>query len=282
MPDISTELDAFENSKNGPNFKQSLLTLLFKLGNNDHDLDKTYFDDFYNGCIFRGKCIGTGDTFEEASTSEQRAAIADGTFKNLYIGDYWTISGVNYRIADFNYFYNVGDEACTTNHVVIVPDTDMGSGAMNDSNITTGAYVGSVMYTDSSSVLNVARNTISNKFGDYLLVHRIYLPNTTTNGAESAGAWSDSVADLMSEIMVYGTPIRKNKYDGTFIATSEKSQLALFRLNPLMVNGRITYWLRDVVSSTYFALVNSVGNAALNSASNSFGVRPFFTIKGTK
>ena len=38
------------------------------------------------------------------------------------------------------------------------------------------------------------------------------------------------------------------------------------------------WWLRDVVSSTYFALVNANGDASGNGASASVGVRPAFTI----
>lgn len=39
-----------------------------------------------------------------------------------------------------------------------------------------------------------------------------------------------------------------------------------------------TWWLRDVCTSTAFALVASNGTAASNNASNSYGVRPAFTI----
>lgn len=52
--------------------------------------------------IFREKSLG------ESITAEQLAAIRDGSFKDLYIGDYWEINGVKYRIADVNYWKNVG------------------------------------------------------------------------------------------------------------------------------------------------------------------------------
>ena len=57
-----------------------------------------------------------------------------------------------------------------------------------------------------------------------------------------------------------------------------KSQLPLFALNPRMINTRQTYWLRDVVSATAFALVSCNGNAYLNNASTALGVRPAFSI----
>jgi hypothetical protein len=227
--------------------------------------------------LYRGANLGSGATFSAASTSDQRSAISDGSFDGLFIGDYWTVNGRVYRIADFNYWKGTGDTDFNTNHVVLVPDNSFGNGQMNSTNTTTGAYVGSEMYTDANSVLNTARTAIATDFGGYLASHKIYLPNAVTDGKESAGAWYNSTVELMSEIMVYGCKIRN---PGNFY-TTEKSQLALFRLNPAMVNLRYNYWLRDVVSATYFARVANRGVADDSNASFSRGVRPAFPIKGT-
>ena len=233
--------------------------------------------------IYRGANLGSGSTFAAASTADQRAAIADGTFKGLFIGDYWTVNSVLYRIADFNYWKRSGDTDFNVNHIVLVPDSAMGNGKMNTNNDTTGAYVGSEMYTDTTtpSALNAARTKISTDFGSYLASHKEYLPNAVTNGAESAGAWYTSTVDLMSELMVYGCKIRSAANAGTYLPTIDKAQLALFRLNPAMVNLRYNYWLRDVVSSANFAVVGGIGDAANGTASYSTGVRPAFPVKGT-
>lgn len=229
-------------------------------------------------CVYRGASLGT------SLTSEQKSKIADGSFDGLYVGDYWTINGRVYRIADINYYYNSGDTAFTKNHLVIIPDASFGSDKMNDTNITTGAYKGSKMYTDPSSVLNTARTTIANDFGSALATHRIYLQNTVTNGYASAGEWTDSTVDLMNEPMVYGSYIFTPAGNGSIVSnryTVEKSQLALFRLNHRMINpGRYWYWLRDVVSSAFFAFVAGHGLADYGNASNSGGVRPDFCIVG--
>ena len=228
--------------------------------------------------IYRGKNLGT------TLTTAQKAQIAAGTFDDLYVGDYWTINGRVYRIADIDYYYNSGDTAFTKHHLVIVPDASFGNGPMNDTNITTGAYKGSKMYTDASSVLNTARATIANDFGSALATHRIYLQNAVTNGYASAGEWTDSTVDLMNEPMVYGSYIFTPSGDGSIVPnriTVEKSQLALFRLNHRMINpGRYWYWLRDVVSGTFFAFVSRDGFAYYVGASTSNGVRPFFCIVG--
>ena len=65
--------------------------------------------------------------------------------RDRYIGDYWTIGGINYRIAAFDYYYRTGDTSCDTHHVVLVPDVIMYTHVMNDTNITDGAYA--VSYT---------------------------------------------------------------------------------------------------------------------------------------
>ena len=133
----------------------------------------------HNG-IYRGKYLG------DAATDEQYAAIADGTFRGLYIGDYWIIGGITYRIAAFDYYYNNGDTACTIHHVVVVPDTCLYNAQMNTSNTTKGGYVGSAMYT---SNLASAKTTIKAAFSGHVLKHRIFLTNAVSNGRASDGAW---------------------------------------------------------------------------------------------
>ena len=229
-------------------------------------------------CVYRGSSLGT------SLTAAQKAAIADGSFDGMFVGDYWTINNRVYRIADIDYYYNSGDTAFTKHHLVIVPDASFGSGPMNDTNITTGAYVGSLMYTDASSVLNTAKTTVANDFGDALATHRIYLQNATTSGYASDGNWYDSTVELMNEPMVYGSYIFTPGSNGSTIVnryTVEKSQLALFRLNHRMINpGRYWYWLRDVVSAAYFAAADNYGFAYYYAARASTGVRPAFCIVG--
>lgn len=227
----------------------------------------------HNG-IYRGKSLGS------SVTQAQWNAIQAGTFDDLFIGDYWTIGGVNWRIAAFDYYYNTGDTAFTKHHAVIVPDTYLYKHVMNDTNTTTGAYVGSKMYTEG---LDQAKTTINNAFGSsHVLSHRIYLSNATSNGRASAGVWTDSTVDLMCEHMVYGSGIFSPVSDGSIVPINqrvEKSQLPLFTLDPTKIHNRsISYWLRDVISSASFACVGSAGDAYYFGASTALGVHPAFCI----
>ncbi len=226
----------------------------------------------HNG-IFRGKNLGT------SVTQKQWTAIQNGTFDDLYIGDYWVIGGVTWRIAAFDYYYNTGDTAFTKHHAVIVPDTSLYSHNMNDTNITTGAYMGSKMYTEG---LDQAKTQIQSAFeSSHVLTHRLLLTNATSNGYASGGAWVDSTVDLMFENMVYGSLIFSPVSNGTNIPYNhrvEKGQLPLFALAPQYIDCNASYWLRDVISSSYFAFVYFNGYASSVSASAVAGVRPAFCI----
>lgn len=236
-----------------------------------------------HNAIYRGNDIT--DLFYDGTLSQQ---IAAGTFDDIFIGDYiiGRNSGRKYLVADINYRLNCGDTECTTPHVLMIPEKIMGTAKMNDSNITTGAYVGSKMYTE---YLTPFKTVINNDFGSgHILSHRQYLKNAVTNGYESAGEWKDSTIELMNELMVYGSNIFHNIQHGTNVPQShtiDKSQLSLFRLDKSKIvarndnNERYWYWLRDVVSSSNFALVNYNGSADTANASNALGVRPAFLIK---
>lgn len=225
-----------------------------------------------HNAIYRGKSLGS------SVTTAQYSAISAGTFDDMYIGDYWTIGGVNYRIAAFDYYLNCGDTSCTKHHVVLVPDTCLYNHVMNDTNITTGAYVGSKMYTEG---LEQAKTSIKAAFSGHVLSKRIYLSNATANGRASVGAWCDSEVDLMCEHMVYGNGVFSPVSDGTTVPNNyrvEKSQLPLFQHEPSRICNRATWWLRDVISASFFANVVYGGNASYNGASSSNGVRPAFCI----
>lgn len=224
--------------------------------------------------IYRGINLGT------SVTAAQFAAISAGTFEDMYIGDYWTIGGVVYRIAAFDYYYKTGDTSCTTHHVTLVPDGNMYMHCMNSTNITTGAYVGSEMYTEG---LDQAKTTINAAFGEaHILSHRQYLQNAVTNGYPSGGSWYDSTVELMTEQNVYGGKVFGTANNGSTIPnlyTVDKSQYPLFAHRPDMISNRAWFWLRDVVSAANFAFVDDYGNASYFSASYVFGVRPAFSIK---
>lgn len=223
--------------------------------------------------IFRGKNLGT------ALTAVQKAAIKDGSFKGMFLGDYWSIGGRIWRIVDMDYWYNCGDTAFTSHHLVIMPDEALYNAQMNTTNVTTGGYVGSAMY---KSNLANAKTIVNAAFQGSVLTHREYLCNAVANGRPSGGAWFDSSIELPNEPMMYGHPHFSPTSDGSTVPsiyTISKTQLALFMVCPrFIVNRSYNQWLRDVVSSAGFAFVISHGAAHCNGASDSYGVRPVFPV----
>ena len=229
--------------------------------------------------IFRGKNLGT------AVTAAQLAAIADGSFDDLYIGDYWTIpvtinnvsTNVIWRIADFDYWLNVGWENAgqglyplEEHHAVIVPDTILYSHQYHSS-VSIAQYVNSTMHTagmmDALAMANEA-------FPDMVLS---YFRFSVNSGGNNKTAYQSTV-DLMSEIMITGEGIHEPVYS-RWTGTSERYQLALFRLAPSYINtpNQDMYWLSTISSSSYpVAIVYGVPYS--ENATEVLGVRPCFVI----
>lgn len=209
--------------------------------------------------IFRGKHLG------ESITEEQLEVIRDGSFADLYVGDYWEINGVKYRIADINYWKNVGypeSEKVQKPHILIVPDTALGSGQMNANNSTAGGYRNSAMKTVR---LNQIANSLPDAFKNILISHRIF----------SDGTWITASIDLMNEVMVHGTYICT---DNNNKQTSDAQQLSLFRLCPELKSIGQNYWLRNVAGSQTYTLISQYGDASSDMATSTYGVRPVFAI----
>lgn len=228
-----------------------------------------------HNAIYRGNYLGS------SVTDEQYAAIAAGTFENLYIGDYWTIGGINYRIAAFDYYYGVGDSSCTTHHVTLVPDSKMYSAQMNETDSTSGAYANSLMR---SQGLSQAKDIIKNAFGEeHILKHRVYLHNASTNGTATGGSWYDSDVEIMAERNVIGSQVYEGAVGGGVFHNQNSvdlTQFPLFRHRNNSIWSREGYWLRDVSSGQSFCGIFWQGFATYTPASATNGVRPAFSIIG--
>lgn len=259
--------------------------VLGKRSDADHDVQWENIPSIYatvasnagaHNSLFRGKYLGS------SVTAAQYAAIAAGTVDDLFIGDYWTINNINWRIAAFDYYLGTGGTALTTHHAVIVPDTNLDTQKMNDTDVTTGGYVGSKMYTAN---IATARTKVNAAFSGHVLTHFFYLSNATENGKVTGSAHVQQDVVLMSERNVYGQTIMSSECnDGSGSPswhTYDRTQFPLFALAPEFIQkSRSYYWLRDVVSASSFADVYTGGYASWRDAGDSLAVRPAFSIKG--
>lgn len=247
--------------------------------------------------IFRGD-----DLFAKGYTIDDICAmISDGSFSDIYIGDYFTLSGsienvpcfveqtgddgtkslvestqtvaynTKFRIAGLDTYLNTGNTVFTAHHAVIVPDVNIGANRMNGTNTTAGGYTGSFMF---ASVLPVYDAHFSTKLGNHLLSHRELLSNSVSGEATNGWAWTDVKINLMTEPEIYGCVQWGTKRD----VGLNYRQYPLFRIAPEFVCNRNWCWLKAVINSTNFAYVSGNGNASYGNASTVSGVRPCFCI----
>ena len=232
----------------------------------------------FHNSVFRGKDITSYYTDGSLYTR-----ISNGSFEDLYVGDYLVANGVNWRIAGFDIYYGKGDTAFNKHHVVIVPDTSLTGAVMNETNTTEGGYVGSKMYTTTLS--NVLSTYITPVFGNHILEHRTLLSievnKIATNrlgkatGATSDVSWQTRSIDLMNSVQVTGSI---GASSSVLDIMTDSTWFPLFRLKPEFMNKEgWWYWLHDVADSLSFVNFGNNG-ATWAGASNYGGIRPYFYI----
>ena len=264
-----------------------------------------------HNCLYRGKCLGT------SVTDTQYAEIAAGTFRNLYVGDYWTINGQDWVICDFDYYIRCGSEEITDHHLILVPRTGMTipsgtalygtTGTLsfltgesstafkwNSTNSTNGGYKYSRMR---KTVMKAANTIVINAFGSNHVkaITELYPnpSNATASGIASSWAWfnndsqsaddAKSICDLCNETMVYEQQIWSRGSEYTKMGYEigfDKFQLSIFALDSGFANIRADWWLRSVTSDAHAAYVNRNGHADDYNASGACAVRPRFVLVG--
>ena len=230
----------------------------------------------FHNSIYRGKSLGS------SVTAEQQAAISSGTFDDLYIGDYWTIGDVNWRIADFDYWIDASYQSTQRpHHVVIVPDSSLVNSPMNSTRTTAGGYLGSDFWTGNNG--NTAKaditSIINSAFGaSHILSYYGSFTNAITDGVASGVASDWHTIELMNETMVFGVHVHGS---APYEVRADWGQLSLFRLDREKASILTkSCWLRNIASSETFALINYNGVSTVDGAhSSSRGIRPAFAIQ---
>ena len=236
-----------------------------------------------HNAIYRGKNLGT-ITSANLSTFLSDHGITNGTFTDLYLGDYFVIQDGTYNaewmVAGFNTHMNKGSSnIVTANHIAIIPRTTLFNDKMNSEHVTTGGYKGSYMHT---TVMATVTTKLNGVLGTHLLTRDALLSNTvdTTNkssaytawtGASSNWEWVATRCELMTETEVYGAPIfSSSAYD----QGEGCMKLPVFNFINHVQFARANFWLRSVTHSSGFCNASGSGYANYGSAGSSFGVRP--------
>ncbi len=269
----------------------SKCTLKFTSGMSKSD----YEEYIKSGVALRRNTYRGKDITDLWKSGELYNQIKDGTFADIYVGDYIKGNkGVTWLIADLDNYLNIGNQGngLQTHHATIIPDGNLMTTVMNqkkeEMDTTEGGYAGSEMITTLDET--ILTSYIIPDFDTHVLEYQNLLstnvddarsnPWGSSDGASSAWEWKSRKLDLMSEVNVYGTTIWSSSgYD----IGIDNQQYAIFQLRPELINKtmsgtRFNYWLKAVAASTSFAYVNGNGSASPDISSGLRGVRPRFLI----
>ncbi len=223
----------------------------------------------HNG-IYRAKDLGTISSLNEYIAFRQAHGIADGTYKDLYLGDYFKIQDGTYNktwmVAHFDYYHNIGS---STNGgprgVLLINKSFCTESRMNNSESrTTGGYVASVAHTVTCPAIASALSTV---FGSYLSSFNIYASSTVQetipsncglgwNGAVTNCTWTTTQCTIPTENQFTGSSIMSSS---AFDAAESYLKLAIFNFISFVEFGRDTAWTRSVASVNHYVGGSNIG-----------------------
>lgn len=223
-----------------------------------------------HNATYRGKKLGN------ALTSEMLTGIRDGSFSDLYVGDYIETEDNIYRFMDFDYFLGcvsgVSGGKIEKHHAVLVPDRVMSSSAIDNYPEATQPKKTHIYVNKLPEITRTLKGIFGND--NVAMMDRI-IPKTA-NGEPAGWDWVNVGADLLTEEMVMGHG-SWGEWTG-FQTGVLKGQLAGFRYSHFLMCSNDDYWLRNKRSSTNYALISSGGISSSDIGNQQHGVRPFFVI----
>ena len=223
-----------------------------------------------HNAIYRGKKLGN------VLTGEMLAGIRDGSFSDLYVGDYIETEDNIYRFMDFDYFLGcvsgVSGGKIEKHHAILVPDRVMGSSAIDNHPEATQPKE-THMYANK---LPEITRTLKSIFGNDNVAMMDRIIPKTANGEPTGWDWVNVGADLLTEEMVMGHG-SWGQWPGIQIGVL-KGQLAGFRYSHFLMCSNDDYWLRNKRTATNYALISSGGISSSDVGNLQHGVRPFFVI----
>ena len=141
-----------------------------------------------HNAIYRGKDLTNIYTIDQICSR-----ISAGTFDDLYIGDFITVTintelggseTVKLVLADFDTYYRNGDTELTRHHATMVPkDCFKTTAKMNDTNTSEGGYFSSKMHQETLPIYFAALQTVLN---NHILTYRRLLSTAMDPNLDSA------------------------------------------------------------------------------------------------
>lgn len=236
--------------------------------------------------IYRGKNLGT------AITDEQLANIRNGSFDDLYVGDYWVDPNKEdcyWEIADIDLFYKVKTREINQkgsvfqHHLVIVPRYPLLKFQANTPE-TNGGYVNS--YLNGAALLQAEKFVYGFFEEENVLSHDLYLSNAGIEW-ETGMVFEEVKLAIMNFLSVFGWNYTLGGHQES--KAVDNSQFALFRLKPESIcylvpdaentdarNSR--YWLRNIFGEFCYLKVYSNNTVDTENEAKLEGIRPYFLV----
>ena len=214
----------------------------------------------HNGGI-RGNNLGS------SYTASQQSAIASGDFTDIYVGDYWEISGIKYYVADIDYYLGYGNPTPTTDHHVIVFPEDV---------LSVQGYAYSSYYYGSTDIYTTYLPAIASDlvsiFGNYLINQTLVLYQS---GGSAFWGQQKCILPSLTQIQGYSQTITPDKIQ------HKAKQFSLFMYTDSLIAASQRYWLRDSNGDGNTGFITPQGSVGFGGNSAQYYLRPYFMLAGT-
>ena len=198
--------------------------------------------------LFRGKCFGQFDNISKIEFNDKQIeAIVDGTYKDLFIGDYFTINATRYdsTYIETNLVIAGFDFDTFDNNVIFVPDMILRESALSDINLS----------------------YILDEFNDMFFKYDDWMDETGFKISSS----------LMTEIEIFGSEKLSWCY-GPSTHSDYRQQFPLFRLCPSYIKAYDVYWLNSYISETEALTIQHTGYIESLDITFVKGIRPYIKL----
>lgn len=210
--------------------------------------------------IYRGKNLGY------SLTKAQLQGIKDGTFKDLYIGDYFLRGNDKLYVAHLDYFYRrakhtfVNDVLLSTHHIVLIQDctsTLMRYDAQGND------------YFLSDLRKEAERRTIQSAGWNIPEIEELDV------SCMQESSYYKCHTGALNSYMVMGRDLKTNI---AYSDISSDSQMALFRLSPKEMCINNPWWLANSTGEAYAFMMNRYGAIEKREKTYSSGLRPYYIV----
>lgn len=233
--------------------------------------------------VFRGKNLGS------EYTPAQQKMVLDGTFDDIWVGDYWEIDDNVWRVADIDnklgstIYQNNALSIMEDHHIVVIPDFALGVKPMSTSDTipSNNSYnVTALFATYIPQYFANVRSIFNNKVWNRPIYFNV--------GNSNSGTWVSRYLDLMTIANVLGViPATTTEY-----TTNDNEQYSLFRVQPKYMNIKVKpentdpewtrFVFRDISKNDHKPYIFNRGSNGIteNNAKNNAGIRPAVYLLG--